>query len=610
VRVTEPDGRYVRYEYDVLGRRTLMADGMGAGLPEEVTHYAYDALGRLAQVTDPQGGVTGYIYDADGNLTTTTLPNGVTETDTYDAWNRVVDIVARNRDGATISSFAYTLDANGNRTREDDADGSYQAYTYDALDRVTAEEHFNSDGVSTGAETYVYDAVGNVIARTGTLLGGATFDYNGDNQQVSGAGLTYLYDGAGNLVSVTDSSGKVTRYSYDARGRLISSQAPDEAITSYTYDFQGVRQSQQGPGGLVKYLVDAANGPGSAQVVRESDSTGATLRSYVIGTRLLSFTEGGNPRYYLTDGLGSTRLLTDRTGAVTDTYLYSAYGVLLRRTGGSANPFLFAGEQQDATSGLLYLRARYYDPATDRFVSPDAFPGFGTLPLSLNKYLYSLANPTNDTDPSGNVTLIELQIVQAAQKLLKAYDAVSTAKTVLNVVGRTIQAIGGVMTEITAREAYLNPAEVGGYFGGRLLPLLRPILGRAVLIPLVLNGTTMIIRSGKAEYLPAATGTEPGVAAYTYPDPNKSPLYRPDTVFLGPLWFAKLPLLPEGPLDHCRIGTVIHEWAHLASRGKIRDTRDGDSYGELCLYFPALEALRNADNYRLAVQGVIFGADV
>ena len=106
------------------GNRTLMADSMGAGQPEDVTQYAYDALGRLVQVTDPQGGVTSYTYDADGNLTTTTLPNGVTETDTYDTLNRLIAIVDKNAGGATIGSFTYTLDANGNRTKEDDADGS------------------------------------------------------------------------------------------------------------------------------------------------------------------------------------------------------------------------------------------------------------------------------------------------------------------------------------------------------------------------------------------------------------------------------------------------------------------------------------------------------
>jgi hypothetical protein len=93
------------------------------------------------------------------------------------------------------------------------------------------------------------------------------------------------------------------------------------------------------------------------RVVRESDSTGATLRNYVLGAGLVSFTEGGNVRYYLTDALGSTRLLTDTTSAVTDSYSYSAYGLLLGHSGISDNSFLFAGQQHDGT-GLQYLRAR------------------------------------------------------------------------------------------------------------------------------------------------------------------------------------------------------------------------------------------------------------
>ena len=225
---------------------------------------------------------------------------------------------------------------------------------------------------------------------------------------------------------------------------MISLQAPDGTITSYTYDFQGVRQSQQGPGGLVKYLVDEAYGPDSAQVVRESDSTGATLRSYVIGLGLISITEGGNVRYYLTDALGSTRLLTDQTGAVTDTYSYSAYGVLLGHTGSSDNPFLFAAQQQDASSGLVYLRAHYYDPTTGRFLSRDAFAGSDQIPLSLNKYLYALANPVNDTDPSGNQTLSDEQVADAVDEELESAEAIdeSTIENFKNLVQTVLQDCG------------------------------------------------------------------------------------------------------------------------------------------------------------------------
>jgi RHS repeat-associated protein len=600
VRVTEPDGRYIRYAYDAQGNRTLMADSMGTGQPEDVTQYAYDALGRLVQVTDPQGGVTTYTYDADSDLLTTALPNGVTETDTYDTQNRLIAIVDKNAAGSTIAGFSYTLDVNGNRTKEQDADGSYILYTYDALNRLTSEQHFNSNGQSTGSETYTYDALGNVTSRSGTLLTDAAFSYNGDNQLVTGAGSTYRYDAAGNLVSVTDSTGAVTRYSYDARGRLISSQTPAGAITTYTYDFQGVRQSQQGPGGLVKYLVDELFGAGSAQVVRENDATGTTLRTYVIGDRLLSMAEGGNVSYYLMDALGSTRLLGNQAGAVTDTYSYSAYGVLLRHTGSSDNPFLFAGQDQQGSSGLVYLRARYYDPNTGRFLSQDALPGHDPIPLSLNKYLYCLANPVNGIDPSGNETeedVDESMIISEELVEQNAQSATGTVRTGIETIFKALQVIGGVMTTLTVIEVLFDPEGVGDYFGGLFLP---PSTKKFI-------GLTSEIILGQIAFKMVSPGK-----IYYVPDPAIVPPYYAEadpitrTVYYGELFF-KLPTFPQvdtyltSVVD--QIGGLVHEFAHLVYT-KIEDP---GGYGIPTLRLPPIVALYNAENYRLAVEGVFLG---
>jgi RHS repeat-associated protein len=68
---------------------------------------------------------------------------------------------------------------------------------------------------------------------------------------------------------------------------------------------------------------------------------------------------------------------------------------------GSAQPFGYAGEVRDAETGLVYLRARMYDPATGRFLSRDPFPGLATSPMSQNPYAYAHNNPVNLTDPSG-----------------------------------------------------------------------------------------------------------------------------------------------------------------------------------------------------------------
>jgi RHS repeat-associated protein len=63
-------------------------------------------------------------------------------------------------------------------------------------------------------------------------------------------------------------------------------------------------------------------------------------------------------------------------------------------TGSSANPWLFTGEQHDGDSDLYYLRARYYDGATGRFLSQDPIG-------AAEPYAYVSNNPMNYTDPSG-----------------------------------------------------------------------------------------------------------------------------------------------------------------------------------------------------------------
>ena len=97
----------------------------------------------------------------------------------------------------------------------------------------------------------------------------------------------------------------------------------------------------------------------------------------------------------------STRLLTNAAGQATDTYTYDAFGVLLERTGTTDNAYLYAGEQYDANLGFYYLRARYLNPSTGRFLTADTYPGSPFEPASLHKYLYVGGDPINHIDPTG-----------------------------------------------------------------------------------------------------------------------------------------------------------------------------------------------------------------
>ena len=133
-------------------------------------------------------------------------------------------------------------------------------------------------------------------------------------------------------------------------------------------------------------------------------------------------------KQYIMDGYGSlTALVESRVsedGAVvsgiTDTYVYDAYGSLLKQTGTTENDYLYTGEQYNALTGLYYLRARYMNPETGTFTSMDTYAGTLDNPVSLHKYLYANANPVMYTDPSGYFSLAEMSVVQSIQSTINS----------------------------------------------------------------------------------------------------------------------------------------------------------------------------------------------
>ena len=98
---------------------------------------------------------------------------------------------------------------------------------------------------------------------------------------------------------------------------------------------------------------------------------------------------------YHTDQLGSIRALTNSAGSVVGTATYDAYGGVLTQTG-TLTPFGYAGQYTDAATGLQYLRARYYDPTTQQFLTVDPL-----LAQTEQAYAYAGGSPTNGSDPSG-----------------------------------------------------------------------------------------------------------------------------------------------------------------------------------------------------------------
>jgi len=151
------------------------------------------------------------------------------------------------------------------------------------------------------------------------------------------------------------------------------------------------------------YVLDPA--AGLTQVLQET--TAGQPQSYLYGhdgstaltTGLLAQYDSGTWAYHVNDGLGSVRQLADPMGQVVQGYSFSPFGVPLGESGGE--PYGFTGEQWDASTGLVYLRARYYQPATGRFLSKDLWTEDQLWPQALNPYVYVVNNPINLIDPSG-----------------------------------------------------------------------------------------------------------------------------------------------------------------------------------------------------------------
>ena len=107
------------------------------------------------------------------------------------------------------------------------------------------------------------------------------------------------------------------------------------------------------------------------------------------------------PSFYGYDGFGTVRQLTNAH--------WSRHGYLRIRclrqrhhpTGTTPNNYLYRGEQFDPDLGLYYLRARYYNPQTGRFMSRDPEDGQVGVPASLHKYLYADGDPVDGVDPTG-----------------------------------------------------------------------------------------------------------------------------------------------------------------------------------------------------------------
>ena len=181
---------------------------------------------------------------------------------------------------------------------------------------------------------------------------------------------------------------------YDSANRLLSAGG-----NTYTYDVENTKVKNLCNGIETQYSYNTNAGLSQLLV----KTTGNTVTKYVYGNGLIGEDTTGIFKTYHFDFRGSTVAITDSNGTVTDTFTYDSYGNVISRTGTTDTIFLYNGEYGVITdsNGLLYMRARYYNPELRRFVNADILMGDINNSSTLNRYAYANGNPISNIDPFG-----------------------------------------------------------------------------------------------------------------------------------------------------------------------------------------------------------------
>ena len=263
---------------------------------------------------------------------------------------------------------SYAFDALDNRTRRT-VNGIDQYAIFDAANQLVELRSGSPTGALTHA--FVYDANGNLI------------------QKCEGTGVS--------RTPTTCSGSTVSTFAWDPDDRLIQANMPG-ATETYQYDHLGRRISKTSNGVTTNYRYNGDD------IDAEYSATWSETARYVHGPNtddpLMRLTGQTNDPsatavYYHQDGINSVVATSDQSGNIVAAQLFDAWGNRVQSTGSIAQ-YGYTGREPDQ-SGMIYYRARYYDPTLGRFISRDP----AGMPNGVNRYAYVNNNPVNLTDPTG-----------------------------------------------------------------------------------------------------------------------------------------------------------------------------------------------------------------
>ena len=354
---TLTDGRVIRLGYDANGNITNVtppgrpAHGFGftavdleeaytppvvTGVPVTTTQYAYNLDKQLTRITRPDGQTIGLAYDAGGRIASRTIPDGTITHGYHASTGQTASInsskginLGYSYDGPLLRNESWTGPVAGTVSRNYNSDLLVSAIDVNGTNIVFG---YDDDGLLTQAGDLALTRDGQNGLLIGTALGSVSTSqsYNefGETSQFSatqgGANLltvAYARDKLGRIAEKTETLlGELPvtlDYRYDLAGRLTEVRRDGTIQATYGYDANGNRLSR------------SANGATSSGTYDDQD-------------RLLSY--GNNSYTYSANG----ELQTKASGGQTTTYTYDVIGNLtgVSLPGGATIEYLIDGQDR------------------------------------------------------------------------------------------------------------------------------------------------------------------------------------------------------------------------------------------------------------------------